>query len=599
LRATPAGLSDRGLRLVGRRGPPPEPTALRLLKGNPGKRAINHAEPQPAKASKGSRRVPSSLPPAGKTLWKSLVPELERLNLLTKIDDATLHGACLNYARALQAGAQRVVDFIERIAATTKASSRANSSVSRSGSGTSTARLRLDARDGTRRYRTAYIEIPRKNGKSVKGSGPGSISPSPMVRVAHRSTPRRRRRTKRRSSTTARRRWSRRVAELSRFVRTFRNNISCERMGSKFEPLGADSSTLDGLNTHGLIEDETHAHTDRHVHDVLVTSMGARRQPLSWIITTAGVYDPESIGWELHERAVQVLEGVIEDDAFFALIYAADEGDDFTTRRHGRKRIPTSACRSSYDYMAEQCDRAKTTPSYLNTFLGITSTSGRSSANAGFRSRSGTPAIASSTNRAAWKRCWADWISRRTTLDLTALVLCFPRRRRGFDFLFRFWCPEETITERSKKIACRTTRGRVMAGSSPTPGNVVDYDFPKAESEPRGPTIRSRKSRSTRGTPRRPRRLAGEAHLRRVPAGLPSMSEPSKEFEKIVVASAIGHLTPKGVNPVMRWMLSNVADRRDPHDNIKPDKSRASGRIDGVVASIMALGRAMQCRPIG
>lgn len=88
---------------MGRRGPPPEPTALKLLKGNPGKRAINHAEPQPAKAT--SRRVPTSLPPAGKTLWKVLVPELERLNLLTKIDDATLHGACLNYARALQAGA--------------------------------------------------------------------------------------------------------------------------------------------------------------------------------------------------------------------------------------------------------------------------------------------------------------------------------------------------------------------------------------------------------------------------------------------------------------------------------------------------------------
>lgn len=90
---------------MGRRGPPPEPTALKLLKGNPGKRAINHDEPQPAKAEKGERRVPASLPPAGKRLWASLVPELARLNLLTKIDDATLHGACLSYARALEAGA--------------------------------------------------------------------------------------------------------------------------------------------------------------------------------------------------------------------------------------------------------------------------------------------------------------------------------------------------------------------------------------------------------------------------------------------------------------------------------------------------------------
>lgn len=87
---------------MARTGRPAKPSALKLLTGNPGKRAINHDEPHPAKAT--NRRVPSTLPPAGKTLWKSLVPELERLNLLTKIDDATLHGACLNYARALQAG---------------------------------------------------------------------------------------------------------------------------------------------------------------------------------------------------------------------------------------------------------------------------------------------------------------------------------------------------------------------------------------------------------------------------------------------------------------------------------------------------------------
>lgn len=94
-----------GFKGMGRRGPPPQPTALKLLKGNPGKRGINHNEPQPAQAERGERRVPASLPPAGKRLWAALVPELARLNLLTKIDDATLHGACLSYARALEAGA--------------------------------------------------------------------------------------------------------------------------------------------------------------------------------------------------------------------------------------------------------------------------------------------------------------------------------------------------------------------------------------------------------------------------------------------------------------------------------------------------------------
>ncbi len=89
---------------MGRRGPPPKPTVLKLLTGNPGKRRIRRNEPKPAKARKGSRRCPAWLPPEGKREWKRVVPELERLGLLTKVDDASLEGYCLAYARALEAG---------------------------------------------------------------------------------------------------------------------------------------------------------------------------------------------------------------------------------------------------------------------------------------------------------------------------------------------------------------------------------------------------------------------------------------------------------------------------------------------------------------
>lgn len=88
---------------MSRRGRPPKPTVLKLLAGNPGKRAINHAEPKPEKAKKGSRRVPAWLSPDGKREWKRVVPELERLGLLTKIDDGALEGMCAAYARALDA----------------------------------------------------------------------------------------------------------------------------------------------------------------------------------------------------------------------------------------------------------------------------------------------------------------------------------------------------------------------------------------------------------------------------------------------------------------------------------------------------------------
>jgi phage terminase large subunit-like protein len=448
--------------------------------------------------------------------------------------------------------------------------------------------------DQTRRYRTAYIEIPRKNGKSVEGSATGlyltvadgeggaqvysAATKKDQAKIVHDGA------TKMVKAS----------ADLKRFAKTFRNNISCERLGSKFEPLGADSSTLDGLNTHGLIEDETHAHTDRHVHDVIVTSMGARRQPLAFIITTAGVYDPESIGWELHERAVQVLEGALEDDTFFAFIAAADEGDDFTDPAVWAKANPNLGVSLKYDYMAEQCARAKTTPSYLNTFL-------RYHLNVWTQQRERWIPVESwnacervvDPKTLKGSRCWAG-LDLSAKLDLTALVLCFPVDG-GFDFLYRFFCPQDTIAERSKKDRVPYDAWARDGWLTATPGNVVDYEFPKAALRE---FAKEYVIEEVAFDPWNATQTATDLQTDGLTCvefrqGFASMSEPSKEFEKIVVAKQCGHLTPTGINPVMRWMLSNVAVKRDPADNIKPDKSRASGRIDGVVGSIMALGRAM------
>ncbi len=453
--------------------------------------------------------------------------------------------------------------------------------------------------DGTRRYRTAYIEIPRKNGKSVKGSGTGlyltvadgeggaqvysAATKKDQAKIVHDGA------TKMVKASP----------ELKRFVRTFRNNISCERMGSKFEPLGADSSTLDGLNTHGLIEDETHAHTDRHVHDVLVTSMGARRQPLAWIITTAGVYDPESIGWELHERAVQVLEGALDDDTFFAFIAAADDGDDFTDPEVWAKANPNLGVSLKYDYMAEQCERAKTTPSYLNTFLRYHLNVWTQQATRWIPIEKWN-ACARVVDESALEGlpCYAGLDLSRTT-DLTAFVLAFPREDRGFDLLFRFWCPAEKIAERSMRDRVPFDAWERQGWLTATPGNEVDY-----------PTIRATIGElSKRFTIREigfdpwnatetAQSLGSEGFtMVEMRQGFRSLSEPSKRFEAAVLDHRIGHMTPKGVHPVMRWNIANVTVEEDAAENIKPVKPREKARIDGVIASIMAVSRASLALP--
>jgi phage terminase large subunit-like protein len=176
--------------------------------------------------------------------------------------------------------------------------------------------------------------VPRKNGKSEVGAAVGNYltiaDGEPGAEVYSTAT----------KEDQAKIVWStacemvKQSPELRKWVKAMQKSLVCARTNSFFKPLGSDSDTQDGLNPHGHICDELHAHKKRGMFDVMITGMGARRQPLTFIITTAGVYDPESIGWEMHEHAQQVLDGTVVDEEFFAIIFAADEGDDWKDEVH-------------------------------------------------------------------------------------------------------------------------------------------------------------------------------------------------------------------------------------------------------------------------
>lgn len=449
--------------------------------------------------------------------------------------------------------------------------------------------------DGTRRFRTAYIEIPRKNGKSELAGGVGLYlliaDDEPGAEIYSTAT----------KKDQAKIVWGAAEAmvkaspALKKRIRAYKNNLSCERLGSKFEPLSAESGTLDGLNAHGNLTDEAHAHKDRHVYDVVATSMGSRRQPLNWVITTAGIYNPETIGWELHERAIQILDGVIEDDTFFAFIAAADDGDDWEDPATIAKANPNIGVSVKWEYLLEQRDRAKTTPSFLNTFLRyhLDRWTEQHERWIPIEMWNACDRVVSEKDLEG-EMCWAA-LDLSSKLDITALVLCFPRPGKIYDFLFRFWCPQETIMQRSKEDRVPYDAWSRDGWIISTPGNVVDYDFPIAELETLSKRFQIVEvaydpwNATATATDLQEKGLV----LVEFGQGYKSMSEPTKEFEKLVVAKQIGHATDRGVHPVMRWMVANVAVKRDPADNLKPDKSSAIGRIDGVVGSIMSLGRAI------
>jgi phage terminase large subunit-like protein len=462
-------------------------------------------------------------------------------------------------------------------------------------------------RDGTRRFRTAYVEVPRKFGKSTVAGGIGLylvVADGEQGAEVYSSA------TKKDQAAIC---WKDAVAmvkgsaELKRFVKTQRNNISCERMGSKFEPLGADSSTLDGLNPHGNIIDELHAHKDRGVWDVLETAMGARRQPLTLAITTAGKFDPESIGWQIHDYATKVLEGIIEDERFFAFIAAADEPpagqpDYYFTEAAWRQANPGFGVSPKADFIAEMAQKAKDQPSFYNAFLQLhlnvwTQQATRWLQLERWAECEPAPAVDAAAVRAAavarevsleGKPCFGG-LDLSSKLDLSALVLAFPGADDAVDLVCRFWLPEATVEKYLKKGQRHYDGWQREGWLTVTPGDVIDYEFIRAEVLTLSRRFKLRElAFDPWGATDLSNRLGAEGIVMvETRQGYKTLSEPAKDLEARVVGRKVRHAN----NPMLRFCAANAVVTRDPAGNIKPDKEKATDRIDGIVATVMALSR--------
>jgi phage terminase large subunit-like protein len=452
--------------------------------------------------------------------------------------------------------------------------------------------------DGTRRFRIVYIEVPRKNGKTEEAAATAiyllvadgeagaevysAATKKDQAKICH-------------AAAVAMVKAS---PELRRRIKSFRNNLNVPASDSKFEPLGADSNTMDGLNPHGVIIDELHAHRDRGVYDVLDTAMGARRQPMLVMITTAGVYEPESIGWQQHQHAINVLEGTLDDDGFFAFIAAADPEDDWQDPATWRKANPNIGVSVKESHLATQAKKASQQPSFLNTFLRLHLNRWTQQRDRWIRIEDWNAceeaALSPAEYRAremSWEGqpCWGG-LDLSTKLDLSALQLVFPLEDGVLGVVSRFWVPEETILRRSQADRVPYDAWARDGWLIPTSGNVVDYDFIRSE------IVELAGRFSIQGIGYDPwnatqlaLQLQGDGfQMVEVRQGFKSLTEPCKAFEAAVVSRKVRH----GGHPVLRWNVGNATLRRDANENIAPDKSASAERIDGVVALIMALGRA-------
>lgn len=461
--------------------------------------------------------------------------------------------------------------------------------------------------DGTRRFRTAILEVARKNGKTTMGAAIGLFlllaDGEPGAEIYSAAT----KRDQARLSHSEATRMAKSSGSVRREVTIFRDNIHIAGTASKFEPLGADANTLDGLNVHGVIVDEIHAHKSRDLWDILETATGARRQPLMFGISTAG-FDRQSLFFTQHQYTQKILDQVIEDDTWFGMIYAIDNNDerqdegnddDWQDETVWVKANPNLGVSKKLDDMQRKAARAAEMPTALNAFLRL-------------ELNVWTQSITKWIHLGHWRACGtavdAEGLRGRicyggldlsSTTDISALVLVFPPQAAEDDYqvLCRFWIPEEAMRERTRRDRVPYETWVRQGFITATPGNVIDYDFILAQVDEDAQKYDLPEVAFDRwGASRIQTQLierGGEDFMVQFGQGFRSMSPPMKELEKLILGEKLAH----GNNPVLTWMADNLVARTDPAGNIKPDKERSREKIDGMVALIMALDRAVRHEP--
>lgn len=450
--------------------------------------------------------------------------------------------------------------------------------------------------NGYRQYNTAYIEIPKKQGKSelaaaialyllagdgewgaeVYGCAADRQQASIVFDVACQMV----------EQCPALKKRIKPVLSQKRLVYTPLNSF--------YQVLSAESYTKHGLNVHGVVFDELHAQPNRLLYDVMTHGSGdARKQPLFFLITTAGT-DRHSICWELHQKAQDIIDGRKHDPSFYPVIYGISDDDDWTDERVWYKANPSLDITVDIDKLRTAFNSAKENPAEENLFRQL-------------RLNQWVKQSVRWMPMDAWdkcdtvvdpeslkgRECYAG-LDLSSSTDITAFVLVFPPRSDDEKYIILpyFWVPEDTLALRVRRDHVPYDVWEKQGSIMTTEGNVIHYGYIEDFIEGLGEKFNIKEIAYDRwGAVQMSQNLEG-AGFTIVPfgQGFKDMSPPSKELMKLVLEGRIAH----GGNTPLRWMMDNIYVRTDPAGNIKPDKEKSTERIDGAVATIMALDRAIR-----
>ena len=450
--------------------------------------------------------------------------------------------------------------------------------------------------DGNRQFRTAFVEIPKKNGKSelaaavalyllyadnepsaeVYGAAADRQQASIVFDVANQMV----------QMTPA-------LMKRSKIMGATKRIVNYSNAGF-YQVLSAEVGTKHGLNVSGLVFDELHAQPTPHLYNVLTKGSGdAREQPLFFLITTAGT-DRNSICYAIHTKAKDILENRRVDASFYPVIYGIEDDDDWSDEAKWRKANPSLGYTIPLDRVRDAYREASQNPAEENVFRQlrlcqwVTSTVRWIPDH--IYEQGNCPIDLESLKG---RDCYGG-LDLSSSGDITAFVLMFPpcTETEPYYMLPFFWVPEDTIPLRVKRASVPydvwVRQGYLMS----TEGNVIHYGFIEKVIEQLGKLYHIREIAFDRwGAVQMVQNLEG-AGFTVVPIGqgYRDMSPPTKAFYELLMKGEIIH----GGNPVMRWMAGNVVVETDPAGNIKPTKAKSAEKIDGIVAAIMALDRCIR-----
>ncbi|MGN0624211.1 MAG: terminase large subunit [Oscillospiraceae bacterium] len=452
-------------------------------------------------------------------------------------------------------------------------------------------------KNGYRQFNTAYIEIPKKQGKSeiaaavsllltcgdeeegaeVYSCAADKEQASIVFNVASemvRMCPALAKRTK---------------------ILDSKKRIIYLPTNSFYQVLSAEAFSKHGFNVHGVIFDELHAQPNRKLFDVMTKGSGdARMQPLFFLITTAGT-DTNSICYEVHQKAKDIIEGRKHDPTFYPVIYGADENDDWKDPKVWKKANPSLGITVQIDKVRDACNSAQENPAEENAFRQLRLNQWVKQAVRWMpMDKWDKCAFAVDPEELRGRACYGG-LDLSTTTDITAFVLVFPPvdDEDKYQILPFMWIPEEGMELRVRRDHVPYDLWHKQGYLETTEGNVIHYGYIEEFIEELSNVYDIREIAYDRwGSAQMVQILEGMG-LTVVPfgQGFASMSPPTKELYNLVLEEKIAH----GGHPVLRWMMDNVYVRRDPSGNIKPDKEKSTEKIDGAVAMIMGLDRALRC----